>query len=195
MERGHRSSSDIMEDYCDGEAFKSHPFFSPSKCHTNSALLWRVGGLQPYWNKGKDPQIRYSLLFLYMWGYINFAGAFYFTVGNLSPKYRSRLSSIYLVALLKTTYIGHYGMDSVLKPIVTDVKELVSILYTMPLDSRNSTTECIIIQHFKDDITFCTYQQYIYLSIHVGKRSWDDYIRRRKNCLRYNRSGVIRQLS
>jgi len=28
MERGHRSSSDIMEDYCDGEAFKSHPLFS-----------------------------------------------------------------------------------------------------------------------------------------------------------------------
>ena len=56
-----------------------------------------------------------------------FIGAFYFTVGNLSPKYRSQISSIYLVALVKTTYIGNYGMDSVLKPIVADVKKLVRI--------------------------------------------------------------------
>jgi len=27
-QRRHRSSSDIMEDYCDGEAFKLHPLFS-----------------------------------------------------------------------------------------------------------------------------------------------------------------------
>jgi len=28
VERGHRSPFDIMEDYCDGEAFQSHPLFS-----------------------------------------------------------------------------------------------------------------------------------------------------------------------
>lgn len=52
-------------------------------------------------------------------------GTFYLTIGNLPPKYRSQLSSIHLVALVKTSFIGSYGMVSVLKPFVTDVKKLV----------------------------------------------------------------------
>jgi len=28
VEQGHKSSSEIMEDYCDGVAFNSHPLFS-----------------------------------------------------------------------------------------------------------------------------------------------------------------------
>ena len=48
-------------------------------------------------------------------------GAFYLSVGNLPPERRSQLSSIYLVALVKASFIGKYGMDSVLKPFVTDV--------------------------------------------------------------------------
>ena len=52
-------------------------------------------------------------------------GAFYFTIGNMPPKYRSRLSSIHLVALVKAKFIGNYGMDLVLKPFVSDMKKLV----------------------------------------------------------------------
>ena len=51
-------------------------------------------------------------------------GSFYFTLGNL---YRSKLSSIYLVALVKSKFISDYGMDAVLKPIVDDIKKLVSV--------------------------------------------------------------------
>ena len=54
-----------------------------------------------------------------------FLGTFYFTLGNLPPKYRSQLSSIHLVALVKATFISSYGMDAVLRPIVDDVKKLV----------------------------------------------------------------------
>ena len=54
-------------------------------------------------------------------------GAFYFTLGNISPKYRSRISSIQLVALVNSDHICCYGMDKVLKPIVEDIKKLVSI--------------------------------------------------------------------
>ena len=35
-EQGHSSSSDIMEDYCDGEAFKSHCLFS---LHANTIQI------------------------------------------------------------------------------------------------------------------------------------------------------------
>ena len=53
---------------------------------------------------------------------------FYFTIGNLSPMYRSQLSNINLVAIAKVTHIDTYGMDAVLKPFVDDLKKLVPIL-------------------------------------------------------------------
>ena len=59
--------------------------------------------------------------------YIFIIGTFYFTLGNLSPKYRSQLTAIYLVALVKSSYIGTYGIDAVLRPFVNDVKKLVYI--------------------------------------------------------------------
>ena len=52
-------------------------------------------------------------------------GAFYFTLGNLSPKYRFQLTSIYLVALVKSSFITIYKMDAILRPFVNDVKKLV----------------------------------------------------------------------
>lgn len=54
-----------------------------------------------------------------------FAGMFYFTIGNLSPMYRSQLTNIHLVAIAKTGHIDTYGMDAVLKPFVDDLKKLV----------------------------------------------------------------------
>ena len=55
-----------------------------------------------------------------------YLGTFYFTLGNLHPKYRSQLSSIHLVALVKTSFISSYGIDAVLRPIIDDVKKLVN---------------------------------------------------------------------
>jgi len=55
------------------------------------------------------------------------AGTFYFTLGNLSPKYRSQLTSVYLVALVKSSFISAYGIDEVLRPFVNDVKKLVNL--------------------------------------------------------------------
>ena len=57
-----------------------------------------------------------------------FSGSFYFTLGNLSPKYRSKLTSIYLLALVKSTFISTYGMDVVLKPFINDMKKLVCLV-------------------------------------------------------------------
>lgn len=54
-------------------------------------------------------------------------GMFYFTLGNLSPKYRSHLPNIQLVAIAKSAMISSYGMDRILQPFVDDVKKLVCI--------------------------------------------------------------------
>ena len=54
-------------------------------------------------------------------------GFFYFTVANVSPKYRSLLRAINLVALVKKKWIKQYSMNAILKPIVKDIKKLVSL--------------------------------------------------------------------
>ena len=56
------------------------------------------------------------------------AGVFYFSLGNLHPKYRSQYSSIHLVALCKRKYINLYSMSDVLKPLIEDIKRLVSLM-------------------------------------------------------------------
>ncbi len=55
-------------------------------------------------------------------------GCFYFTLGNMHPRYRSKFQSIQLVALVKNEYIKKYSMNTVLRPIVDDLKRLVSLV-------------------------------------------------------------------
>lgn len=55
-------------------------------------------------------------------------GAFYFTLGNCSPKLRSKMQSIQLVALVKKRVLDQYGITAVLRPMVEDLKKLVSEL-------------------------------------------------------------------
>ena len=52
-------------------------------------------------------------------------GIFYFTLGNMQPRFRSKLSSIELVCVTKTKHIARYGMDAILRPFIDDVKKLV----------------------------------------------------------------------
>ena len=52
---------------------------------------------------------------------------FYFTLGNVPPKFWSKLSTIQLVAIVETPTLLQYGMDAVLRPIVNDIKKLVSL--------------------------------------------------------------------
>lgn len=59
-------------------------------------------------------------------------GAFYYTIGNLHPKYRQRIGNIHLLALVKSVYVKEFGMNRILDIILEDVKKLekVRCLYT-----------------------------------------------------------------
>ena len=54
--------------------------------------------------------------------------AFYFTLGNLLPMYRSSLNHIYLVSVVKTKLIKTYTMNQILKPIVEDLRKFIGML-------------------------------------------------------------------
>ena len=54
-------------------------------------------------------------------------GCFYFTIGNVHPKFRSSLKSIQLVALAKNEHLKKYGMNNILQCIVNDVAKLEKV--------------------------------------------------------------------
>ena len=48
--------------------------------------------------------------------------AFYYTLGNLHPMYRSTTRTIQLLAIAKTDAIKEYGIEVLLKPMIEEVK-------------------------------------------------------------------------
>ena len=51
----------------------------------------------------------------------------YWAIGNLPSRYKSALSSIYLALLCKVEHVRIYGYDSVLKPLIDDIKCLETV--------------------------------------------------------------------
>ena len=116
----------LIEDYCDGEAYKEHPLFS--KCTQALQLLFYYDDVEvvnPIGSKTKTHKlgIFYILIFII----ILFIALFYFTLGNISPKYRSSLNAIQLVAVAKHSYINKYGFAQILQPFMDDIKALESV--------------------------------------------------------------------
>lgn len=61
-----------------------------------------------------------------------FLGAFYYTLGNIEPRYRSALHMIQLVCLAKSKLIDEYGVDEVLKPFVESIQKLEKVQFFGP---------------------------------------------------------------
>ena len=70
------------------------------------------------WVSFNNTCIHATILYVYI-------GAFYYMLGNIHPKFRSRLKMIQLVSLCYTKYIKKYSMNTVLEVIVNDLKKLV----------------------------------------------------------------------
>lgn len=58
---------------------------------------------------------------------ISIIGLFYYTLGNFQPCLRSPTNSIQLIAVVKTSFVEKYGMDTMLKPFVKDITKLESV--------------------------------------------------------------------
>lgn len=53
--------------------------------------------------------------------------AFYYTLGNIAPMYRSSGKAIQLLCWCKTSHIKKYGIDAILKPLIADLKKLEQV--------------------------------------------------------------------
>ena len=48
-------------------------------------------------------------------------------LGNLRPKFRSKLNNIQLLALTKYSTVAEFGIDRILQPIVEELQKLESV--------------------------------------------------------------------
>ena len=122
MMQSHSSSRKDLNDFCDGDLFKSHPLFSKQKHAIQLQLFYDdFECANPLGSKKGIHKI----------------GAIYFTLRNLSPKHNSMLLNIHLVALFHAQDIKTYGFSKILDPIVQDIKELETKGIRVPLYEEN----------------------------------------------------------
>jgi hypothetical protein len=71
-----------------------------------------------------------------------YAGLFYYMLGNIDPKYRSRTESIQLLTIVRTTLINKYGINKILEPLIEKLNLLERVrMHTILFYSRS---HCII---------------------------------------------------
>ncbi len=99
----------ILTDFCDGNSYKSHPIFSVDpKALQIIAYFDELEICNPLGTHTKTHKL----------------GIFLYTLGNVSPKYRSRLTSMNLVAVATTPVIEKHGIDAIMKPFLDDINKL-----------------------------------------------------------------------
>lgn len=54
-------------------------------------------------------------------------GAFYYLLGNISPRLRSKINNIQLLLLAKYSSVAEFGIDRMLEPIIEDIQKLESV--------------------------------------------------------------------
>ena len=103
------SEKDVLFDFQDGELFHNDKYF---KDHKDAIALIifhdEIEVCNPLGIKAGKHKL----------------DLYYYTVANLSPKFRSRHSAVRLLAIAKSTLVKQYGVNSILKPIVDDLKTL-----------------------------------------------------------------------
>lgn len=108
----HTAKEDVYFDMNDGLHLKKHPlFFSKNKCIANYYLFIFFDEFDTANPLGSKKGIHKL-------------GGIYFTLRNFPPKLNSSLINIHLVALLHAQDIKSYGFDTILEPIVNDLKVL-----------------------------------------------------------------------
>lgn len=86
--------------------------------------------MQPSWSFPKKTQnwfvieacntIQQLIVILYV-------GCYYYTIGNISPMYRSSLKAIFILYLVENPILVDYGHDKILEPAVKDIKQLENV--------------------------------------------------------------------
>ena len=67
------------------------------------------------------------LLWLFFISNVFALGCYYYTIANISPKYRSSLKAIFILCLVESPILIQYGHDKILETAVNDIKKLEEV--------------------------------------------------------------------
>ena len=103
------SKSVYLHMFCDGEVFKNNNLFSTLQ-NCLEIILYHddFGTVNPLGNKVSKYKI----------------SAFYFLIGNIPSKFRSRLNDISLLLISLASIIQKYGHSQILQPCLDDLCKL-----------------------------------------------------------------------
>lgn len=134
---GQASLDHVVRDISDGTKVRGNSFFHENP-HGLQILLYHddFEVSNPLGNKVKKYKI----------------SAFYFVLGNLEPKYRSRLSLIPLVLLCKGSYLQKYGIDAVLTPLIKDLRILETDGITLHFQNQRITLHGTLVAAVADNL-------------------------------------------
>ena len=100
-----------LRNYCDGELYKKNKLFQKEP-NALQIILYHddFTVVNPIGNKTADHK----------------ESAFYFQIGNIPMKHRSKLSDIHLLTVFPAKLIKSHGYKSVLRPLISDLQRLES---------------------------------------------------------------------
>lgn len=111
VQNQHRSTDGLMRDYCDGSHIKSNPLFQQHP--TALQILMSHDDFEivnPLGSHVKKHKI----------------AMFYFTLANIPPQHRSKLTAIQMLCLAKSKDLRMFGIDKLLNDFVCTVREMQS---------------------------------------------------------------------
>lgn len=79
--------------------------------------------------------------------------AFYFTLGNIHPKYRSKLKHIHLSILAYYSLVKQYGAARILEPLISDIKKLQTDGIEVPYQGRHLRFKGTIVTVSADNLS------------------------------------------
>lgn len=104
-----RSRDGFLYDFSNGTLFASHPLFSQRP--NSLQIVIYTDAIEICNPLGPHASANKLLMF-------------YYTLGNIDPKFRSKLAAIRLLAIAKTRDISKWGVDVILKRILQDLTQL-----------------------------------------------------------------------
>ena len=129
---GHNSDNGIIRDYCDAAMFLKHPLLTLDSNFLQIFLYYDdlevcnpLGSKRIIHKLGKLFIHPSDLIYSLSPPLYNIA-VFYFVLGNIPPLFHSKVSRIQLATIAKSEHLKKYGANTILKPIIEDIKKLVS---------------------------------------------------------------------
>ena len=126
-----------MEDYCDGARFRSHPLFSEDP-HALQIIAHydEIELCNPLGSHVKRHKV----------------GVLSYTLGNVHPKYRSKLKLLQLAMVASIPVIEKHGLHTLLKPFVHDLNILATKGIGVNIDGTHKSFKGALLAVLADNL-------------------------------------------